>query len=58
MHSEYVDAKHPPDKEKRNNGSRDVNYPVASRFRFTKIEHAAMVAVSVVSGILCNRSSR
>ena len=44
MRSEYVHPKHPPDKEYRDDGPRDVNYPVASCFRFPKIEHAAMVA--------------
>ena len=44
MHSQYVHPKHPPDKEYREEGPRDVNYPVASCFRSPKIEHAAMVA--------------
>jgi hypothetical protein len=44
VHSQYVDPKHPPDKEYRDDRPRDVNYPVASCFRFSKIEHAAMVA--------------
>ncbi len=44
MHSQYVHPKHPPDKEYREDGPRYVNYPVASCFRFPKIEHAAMVA--------------
>jgi len=35
---------HPPDKEYRDDGPRDVNYPVTSCFWFSKIEHAAMVA--------------
>src|ERR1700722_20839040 len=43
-HSEYEHPKHPPDKEYRDDGSRDVNDPVARCFRFPKIEHAAMVA--------------
>jgi hypothetical protein len=43
-HSEYENPKHPPDKEYRDDGSRDVNDPVARCFRFPKIEHAAMVA--------------
>src|SRR5579872_852401 len=42
--SEYVHPQHPPDKEYRDDGPRDVNYPVASCFRFPKIEHTAMVA--------------
>jgi len=42
--SQYVQPKHPPDKEYGEDGPRYVNYPVASRFRFPKIEHAAMVA--------------
>jgi len=42
--SQYEHPKHPPDKEYRDNGTRDVNDPVASCFRFPKIEHAAMVA--------------
>ena len=44
MHSQYVHPKHPPDKEYRDDGPRDVNYPVASCFRLPKIEHAIMVA--------------
>jgi hypothetical protein len=42
--SQDVHPKHPPDKEYCDDGPRDVNYPVASRFRVPKIEHAAMVA--------------
>ena len=44
MHSQYVYPKHPPDKEYRDDRPRDVNCPVASCFRFSKIEHAAMLA--------------
>jgi hypothetical protein len=44
VHSQYVHPQHPPQKEYRDDGPRDVNDPVASRFRFAKIEHAAMVA--------------
>lgn len=44
MHLQYVHPKHPPDKEYRKDGPRDVNYPVASCLRLSKIEHAAMVA--------------
>jgi hypothetical protein len=44
VHSQHVHPKHPPDKEYRDDGPRDVNYPVASCFRASKIEHAAMVA--------------
>jgi hypothetical protein len=44
VRSEHVHPKHPPDKEYRNDGPRNVSYPVASCFRFSKIEHAAMVA--------------
>ena len=44
MHSQYVHPKHPPDKEYREDSPCYVNYPVASCFRFPKIEHAAMVA--------------
>ena len=43
-HSQYVHPQHPPDKEYHNDGRRDVNDPVASCFRFSEIEHAAMVA--------------
>jgi hypothetical protein len=42
--SQYVHTQHPPDKVYRDNSSGDVNYPVASGFRLSKIEHAAMVA--------------
>jgi hypothetical protein len=44
VHSQYVYPEHLPDKEYRDDGPRDVNYPVASCFRFPKIEHAAMLA--------------
>ena len=44
MHSQHVHPEHPPDEEYRDDGSRDVNDPVARCFRFSKIEHAAMVA--------------
>jgi len=43
-HSQHVDPKHPPDEEYRDDGSRDMNDPVARCFRFSEIEHAAMVA--------------
>jgi hypothetical protein len=42
--SQYVHPQHPPDKEYRDDGAHDVNDPVASRFRFSEIEHAAMVS--------------
>ena len=42
--SEYVYSKHPPHKKDRNDGPRNVNKPVSRGFRFSKIEHAAMVA--------------
>ena len=72
MHSQYVHSKHPPDEEYRDDGPRDVNYPVASCFRFSKIEHAAMVAgprelwrgiaVALIdpmlAGFECNRLAR
>jgi len=44
VRSQYVRPKHPPDKEYRDDGTRDVNDPVASGFRFAEIEHAAIVA--------------
>jgi hypothetical protein len=37
VHSQHVHPKHPPDKEYRDDGRRDVNYPVAKCFRFTKL---------------------
>jgi len=43
-HSQHEQPNHPPNKEYRDDGPRDVNYPVACCFRFSKIEHAAMVA--------------
>jgi hypothetical protein len=49
LRSQYVHPKHPPDKEYRDDGPRDMNDPVASCFRFPKIEHAAMVAVPAIS---------
>ncbi len=39
-----VHPQHPPDEEYRNDRSCDVNDPVANGFRFSEIEHAAMVA--------------
>jgi hypothetical protein len=33
LRSQYVHPKHPPDKEYRDDGSRDVHDPVASCFR-------------------------
>jgi hypothetical protein len=51
VHSQYVHPKHPPGKEYRDDGPRDVNYPVASCFRFPKIEHAAMVARPRAGGV-------
>ena len=42
--SQYVYSKHPPDEEYRDDSPCDVNYPIASCFRFPKVEHAAMVA--------------
>jgi hypothetical protein len=44
VYSQHVHPKQPPDKEYRDDGPRDVNYPVARCFRFPKIEHTAMVA--------------
>ena len=44
MHSYYEHPKHPPNKEYRDDGCRDVNDPVARCFRFPKIKHSAMVA--------------
>jgi hypothetical protein len=40
-----IEPQHPPDKKYREGGAYDVNDPVASCLRLTKIEHAAMVAV-------------
>lgn len=37
--------KHPPDQEERDDGSGDVDDPVARGLRFPKIEHSAIVAV-------------
>ena len=45
LHSQHVHPKHPPDQKYRDNTPNDVNDPVASRLRFSKIEHAPMVAV-------------
>jgi hypothetical protein len=52
--SQYEHPKHPPDKEYRYDGSRDANYPVASCFRFPKIEHAARVAGPVLVALYRN----
>jgi hypothetical protein len=45
LRSQYVHPKHPPDQEYRDDATNDVNDPVASCFRLSKIEHAPMVAV-------------
>jgi hypothetical protein len=51
--SQHVHSKHPHDKENCDNSPGDVNYPVASGFRSSKIEHAVMLAgVSSYSGVL------
>ena len=55
MPSQYVHPKHPPDQEYRDDGSRDVNDPVANGFRFSKIEHVAMVAGRARAILLCCR---
>ena len=41
---QYVHSQQPPDKEYRDDGSDDMNYPVVHCFRFSKIEHSAIVA--------------
>jgi hypothetical protein len=41
VNSQYVHPKHPPDEEYRDDGPRDLNYPVASGLRLPKIEHGA-----------------
>jgi len=62
--SQYVHPKHPPDKEYHDDGPRDVNYPVASCFRFPKIDHAAMVAgragglISRLRSLPCSANSQ
>jgi hypothetical protein len=42
--SQHVHSEHPVDEEYRDDGSDNVNDPVASCFRLPKIEHAVMVA--------------
>jgi hypothetical protein len=42
--SENENAQHPPYEEQRDDGTRDMNDPVANRFRIAKIEHGCMVA--------------
>jgi hypothetical protein len=37
--SEHVDAQHPVNQENRDNGSRDMNDPVARCFWLAEIEH-------------------
>jgi len=56
-HSQYEHPKHPPDKEYRYDGPRDMNYPVAGCFRFPKIEHAAIVAGPAQDGIISPENS-
>lgn len=41
---ENVNAQHPPDKEYCDDSPRDMDDPVANRFRGAEVEHAAMVA--------------
>ena len=41
VYSQDVHPQHPPHEKQGNDGPHDVNYPVANRFRFSKIEHAA-----------------
>lgn len=43
-HSQDIHPQHPPNKEDRDDGARDVYYPIASCFGFAKIEHLRMVA--------------
>src|ERR1700724_616078 len=54
-HSQYVHSKHPPDKEYRNDGPRDVNDPVADCLRLPKVEHAAMLAAPTGAVLLYHR---
>ena len=44
---QYIHSQHPPDKEYRDDGPDNMNYPVANCFRFSKTEHSAMVAGTV-----------
>ena len=44
VHSQHVHPKHPPDRKDGDDGSRNVNYPVASGFWLAKIEHVPMGA--------------
>jgi hypothetical protein len=44
LHSQHVHPKHPPDQKYRDDTPDDVNDPVASCLRLSKIEHAPMVA--------------
>jgi hypothetical protein len=41
---QHIEPQHPPDKEYCNNGSGDMNDPVANCFRFAEIEHDGIVA--------------
>lgn len=43
-HSQDIHPQHPPNEEYRDDGSRDVYYPIPSCFGFAKIEHMRMVA--------------
>jgi hypothetical protein len=47
-----VNVQHPPDKEYRDNATRDVDNPVTDCFRGAEVEHAAMVAGHQPSGCL------
>jgi hypothetical protein len=41
---QHVEPQHPPDEEQRDNGTRDMNDPVANCFRLAEIEHGGIVA--------------
>ena len=39
--SQDIYPQHPPHEKQGNHDSHKVNYPIANRFRFSEIEHAA-----------------
>ena len=41
---QHIESQHPPNKEYRNDCPRNMDYPVATRFRTAQIEHDGIVA--------------
>jgi hypothetical protein len=47
---QHVEPQHPPDEEQRDDGTRDMNDPVANCFRLAEIEHGGIVARGLKRG--------